>query len=753
VGGRWRRLAEAGQLVLHASLEIHLVATAHGSPRATGQVEGEPALGVAAVGQNQQSPSHDVAQQIGVGGRDPPVVPLGHLGHAEDLAVLGQTQRDESTPIVPHGCLGRAGCEGVPEEAIRSAQIVGVVPSFEVDGSTRCLADELLVGRQALGPEHLGAAVQHHWPGRREQQAGGDAHGCEIDTLETVVVGQGVAVRQSPVVVDVQIGDPVRGPGLFDVAVGERHHDRVPGVPVAPGPSWIVHVEGGALEGVSGVVLEEGDGGVGLVPRPVRVLPHVGVAGRDPGLAVDDQVVGEIRLHPAQRLLVDLPRQVDAESIHAQLIHPVPHLVQDPALDHGSVLGLRLVSEGTDVPQIVVGAVVVRQVQHVEVQQEMPAVHVLAGVIRHDVDDDRHASLVERLHEGLELLPLGARLRAPGAVSALHGEGVGGAVSPLVVLPVYAHGPGEGIICKGGLPLGVGVVQVFLHGHQVDHVHAQVHEVVQADGLTVPVHQSRSGHGAEGARFGVVHGKQVGEVLHVHLVGHHVLHGRATSHHGDRRCSAMPDPGLPQCVVVHQRIRVGDVDGMGPVEPVPGIFRSVHREVVPGSEQIPGHRRFPDSVGIAGHHDAVRGRVRGIVGFSVQVEPHRLGPRREDAEGGRGPVGGHRSAQRLRRVQVAEDGVAPHHGPQVQLRDLQVVDTPDVQRRLGNEEGFGGRVGQHIGDGEPATLPVGEPVRSGAGGALHANQREADGTGTVDLGPENGAAIDLLGRKRIGRYG
>ena len=91
----------------------------------------------------------------------------------------------------------------------------------------------------------------------------------------------------------------------------------------------------------------------------------------------------------------------------------------------------------------------------------------------------------------LELLPLRPGLRVPRTEAALHREGVGRAVPPLVVLAIDPHGLREGVVGERGLPLGVGVVEVLLHRHEVDHVHAQLSEVIEADGLAVRIHQTR----------------------------------------------------------------------------------------------------------------------------------------------------------------------------------------------------------------------------------------------------------------------
>ncbi len=309
-----------------------------------------------------------------------------------------------------------------------------------------------------------------------------------------MILVQGVSIGEGPVVVDVQIGDPVRGARLLGVVVGQCAHGGVPGDAVPAGPPPLLHIEGAALEGVAGVVLEEGDGGVGLVPGPVRIRPDIGVAGRDPRLAIDDEVPGELTLDPKQRLFVQLPRQVDAEAVDPQLLHPVSELVDDPALHHGPLLRLHLVPEGADVLEVLVGAVVVGEVQDVEVQQQVPAVHVLAGVVGHDIDDHGDPALVERSDECLELLTFRPGHRVTRTVAALHGEGVGRTVSPLIVLPSDSHGLREGVVGEGGPPFGVGVVEVLLHRHEVDHVHAQIHQVVEADGFGVRVHQSRPGH-------------------------------------------------------------------------------------------------------------------------------------------------------------------------------------------------------------------------------------------------------------------
>ncbi len=134
--------------------------------------------------------------------------------------------------------------------------------------------------------------MDHHRSGRGEQEPGGDAHRGELHSLEPVVVViQRVAVGQGPVVVDVQIGDPVRRARLLRVAVGQCLHDGLPCRTIAAGPAAVADVEGAALERVAGVVLEEGDRGVGLVPAPVGVRPDVRIAGRDPRLSIDDQVL------------------------------------------------------------------------------------------------------------------------------------------------------------------------------------------------------------------------------------------------------------------------------------------------------------------------------------------------------------------------------------------------------------------------------------------------------------------------------
>ncbi len=72
----------------------------------------------------------------------------------------------------------------------------------------------------------------------------------------------------------------------------------------------------------------------------------------------------------------------------------MPELVDDPALDHGPLFRLHLVPERPDVLDRVVGPVVVGEVEDVEVEEQVAAVHVLAGVVRHDVDDDGDPPLV-----------------------------------------------------------------------------------------------------------------------------------------------------------------------------------------------------------------------------------------------------------------------------------------------------------------------------------------------------------------------
>jgi hypothetical protein len=323
-------------------------------------------------------------------------------------------------------------------------------------------------------------------------------------------------------------------------------------------------------------------------------------------------------------------------------------------------------------------------VEDAHVVTQLAGVDALGGVVEDEVDDHGDAAVVQGLDKVAELRVLRAGLGAAHAVAALEREGVRGAVSPLIIGRVDAARAHEVARGEGGLPFVVGMVQVLLHGKQVHDVHAEIHQMVDADGTALCVAESRAREAREASALGCGKPrKREGEILDVHLVSDDILHRRDPPLQRSRRSCFRPDAAASAGVVGHARVDVADVHGVGFIELVSGVGGTVHREVVPVSLAVAVECGVPGARIAAGHVD---GGVGGVArACAVEVEAHGGGARRDDADGGAARARVEIGAEFLGGIEVAHPSVEAGEAGRTEGEEVDVVHAGGVEFPHGHE--------------------------------------------------------------------
>ena len=397
------------------------------------------------------------------------------------------------------------GPDIVPHKLICPSHVVGIPLAVEIDlGAVGHRFDRFLQLSHTFGPHHFGAAVGHNRPDGGVEQQGSDLEAVFIHAEVSVPVVVGKLIGQSPVVVDVEVANAAHGGFVVGEGGGNGGLDLFLFAEITPCISLValLHfgIAGRAFEGISGVVLEKDNRRIVLVPVPGGICLEIRVVGTDPGLPVDDDVGAEGFTEFFEGLAVNLPGQVDAEAVDAKFIDPVPALVNEPALHHRAVFGFDFVAVFANQFQVVV-AVIILLIEDAPVEMVGVFVHVLGRVVGHEVDDHGDVFIVKCLHQIAELLAFGAWLGAALAVAGFHGKAMRGAVAPLVIFQRDSLLNHEGIVFKGGSPPFFGIVEVLLHGHEVHHIDAEVHEVIKANRFSPLVFQAALHKGRDGSFF------------------------------------------------------------------------------------------------------------------------------------------------------------------------------------------------------------------------------------------------------------
>ena len=174
--------------------------------------------------------------------------------------------------------------------------------------------------------------------------------------------------------------------------------------------------------------------------------------------------------------------QIEAETIHVHLHHPVAKRGQDEVSDH-RVIRIDAVPGPSVVP--IEAPVLLKHIEDGIVQATQAEGRAqfipLGGVSKDDVQDDLNTRLVEGLHHLLELQPLLAQVSTAG-VGALRSHESDRIIAPVVPQPLAGQ----------GIDLRQFMLVELLYGHQLHCRHAQVLQV--GDSLRQPPVRTRMTH-------------------------------------------------------------------------------------------------------------------------------------------------------------------------------------------------------------------------------------------------------------------